>query len=70
MRLNRRKYLSSDDSLIQALKKNSVNKSGSIVKVGNSLECYPDRRWEEVYRNCNPHIKSELPNEDANNQLS
>ena len=53
MRLNRRKFLQVSAGVATAMALTS-RKVGAqlkpVVKVGNPLDTYPDRRWEEVYR--------------------
>ena len=53
MRLNRRKFLQVSAGVATAMALTSKRVGAQlkpVVKVGNPLESYPDRRWEEVYR--------------------
>ena len=53
MRLNRRKFLQVSAGVATAMALTSKRVGAQlkpVVKVGNPLEAYPDRRWEEVYR--------------------
>jgi len=53
MRLNRRKFLQVSAGVATAMALTSKKVGAQlkpVVKVGNPLDTYPDRRWEEVYR--------------------
>ena len=69
MRLNRRKLLKIDDSVAQALSITSIaqvgDRYGPAGRIGNPLEAYPDRRWEEVYRDQYEYTRNFSPSRRA-----